>query len=228
MFICDDCKEQMTVEKAENSFSFPAFTVTGGLIGTVGALVGGPLLLVPATVVAGALVDTVARNCEMCGKDVLEDEPSYHLMEELSDEYGGLAYRPIAGSQGQTAQSPQRSYTQPFERDGFGSGRTGCQTDGSIEEFPGEFSKQQQPQVEYVFDEVDSKLVPRDTSTDGIDSMVDFMDGVGSDVSCDPILDNQISGHNDIDISGFNDVSGFEIDDLADGDSFGSTDFTLF
>ncbi len=227
MLICDNCKEHMRTKQSENTRSFPAFTVAGGLIGTVGSLVGGPLLLVPAAVVAGALADTAARNCGMCGKEISEDEPSYHLMEELGDEYGGLTYRPVAGSQGPAPQFPQRSYSKLAERDGFNPGRSEPLIEGVINESPEECSKRQ-PQAEHVFDEVEGKLVLKDIPSNGTDSAADLINGTGHDIPTDAVMDNQSPGQDIIDSLGFGDFSGFEGNDLADGDSFDSPDGTLF
>jgi len=227
MVICGNCKEQIGTGQSENTRSFPSYTVAGSLIGTIGALVGGSLLLVPAAVVAGALADTAARNCGMCGNQISEDEPSYHLMEELGDEYGGLTYKPVTGSQGPAPKFPQRSCSQATERDGFGPGRTELLIEGNIKESPEECDKQQ-PQAEYVFDELEGKLVPKDTPIDGTDSAVDSIDDISHDVSTNDTVDNLPLGQGDIDSLGFSDFSGLEENDLVDGNSFDSLDGTLF
>jgi len=94
MFVCEGCKTQL--HRAENEGTgrpFPAFSVAGGVLGSLAAVATGTILLVPAAVVLGAVADS--RRCGLCGAEVQKDEPAYHMMHELPGESGSPAYRPV-------------------------------------------------------------------------------------------------------------------------------------
>ena len=182
MYICTKCKEEIGIEQPETGRSFPAYSVIGGLIGAVGAAVTGTLLVVPATVIAGAVADMLTRSCGICGSEIPEGQDAYRLMEELGDESGGQTYRPVGRSDGTAQMTPQRS--------GLGQFQHGQQPPQEIQETsqnPSDVSQESDDQrtQEFVFDEMEGKLVPRDLATGEKGADIDLADGLGDNAEVD-------------------------------------------
>lgn len=62
--VCQDCLKEYDIQKNEGT-SFPSFTLLGGIIGGLAGLFLGPIVLVPAGLVAGATTDII--RCQICG-----------------------------------------------------------------------------------------------------------------------------------------------------------------
>lgn len=169
----------------ESGRQFPAYSVTGGVIGTVGAALTGTLLLVPATVIVGAIADTLTRRCGICGNEINEGEPSYyHLMEELDDKSGGQTYRPVGKSDRTAQMTPRQS--------GSGQFQHGSQPPQEVQETSqtnpldvSQESDDQGAQCEFVFDEMEGKLVPRDLPRSENEANIDLADDLEDNAGVD-------------------------------------------
>lgn len=193
MYICNNCKEEIGIEQPESSRSFPAYSVIGAIIGVAGAAATGILLLVPATVIAGAAADTLTRRCGICDSEIAEDEPAYHLMEELGGESGGQTYRPVGKSDGGAQMIPQQS--------GLGQFRHRSQPPQEIQETNQNLSdvsqeSDEQRTQEFVFDETEGKLVPQDLLSGENGANIDLADGLEDNPGVD-FETRQFSGLHD-------------------------------
>ena len=162
MYICNNCKEKISSgEQQDVGRAFPAFTVAGGILGTLGAALTGTILAVPAAIVAGAVADISSRRCEMCDTEIEDEEPSYHLMEELSDPVGGQSYRPVGKSAGFAQSGSQQPGSQRLQEGFQPLGRT---TETSEPTLPDPIDKpgNQLEQSEFIYDETEGKLVQKD------------------------------------------------------------------
>lgn len=182
MYICSNCKEEIGIEQPESSRSFPAYAVIGGMLGTAGAAMTGTLLFIPAALIAGAAADTLTRSCGICGSEIPEGQDAYRLMEELGDESGGQTYRPVGRSDGTAQMTPQRS--------GLGQFQHGSQPPQEIQETsqnPSDVSQESDDQriEEFVFDEMEGKLVPPDLPADENGADIDLADGFENNTGVD-------------------------------------------
>ena len=163
MFVCEGCKTRMhRAEDAGTGRPFPAFSVAGGVLGSLAAAATGAILLVPAAVVLGAVADS--RRCGLCGAEVQKDEPAYHMMHELPGESGSPAYRPV--QRPPQSATPQPDFGPPIQ----GRAPQGRSMEGPSRQFgPASlFDSPQQPkeakvQADFTFDEVRGGLVPRES-----------------------------------------------------------------
>jgi len=166
MFVCEGCKTRMhRPEDGGTGRPFPAFSVAGGVLGSLAAVATGAILLVPAAIILGAVADT--RRCGLCGAEVQKDEPAYHLMHELPGEPGSPAYRPVT-------RPPQPSVPQPDPGPpGQGRAPQGRMPEGSNPRSgPASlFDSAQRPnelrvQADFTFDEMRGALVPKEPPSD--------------------------------------------------------------
>ena len=163
MYMCSKCKNQISSEQTENGYSFPTYSVIGGLIGIFGATVTGTLLLIPATFVAGAITDSLIRRCDICSSEVPDDDPGYHLMEEFGDELSGQTYKPVGNSSSGTRQAPQQSDSQQLRQNIQPTQKVSENNHSDLLNTSEPFDNQQE-QCEFVFDEIDGKLVQQQPS----------------------------------------------------------------
>jgi hypothetical protein len=161
--ICDDCRQRVSGNDAmDGERPFPAFTVTGALLGSIGAAASGTLLIVPAAIVAGAALDA-GRRCAVCGAEIGEDDGAYHLMEEMDDGLGTRSYRaagppaPTVARSRPTKRGIGRSQpcAKPPRQPVFGDSL------GHAEEEP-----EEQHETRFVFDEIEGRLVQADPEPD--------------------------------------------------------------
>ncbi len=156
MYVCNKCKVELSTESPEGHRSFPAYTVIGGIVGTIGTALSSVLLLVPVALIAGAVVDVSIRHCSQCDKEIEEDEPAYQLMEELGNSLGGPAYRAVDRPSGRTtpnrfASNQMTRGSQPCEESLKKHAPDSLDVCGQRDE--------QLPQGKFVFDEAEGKLV---------------------------------------------------------------------
>ncbi len=137
MDVCDKCKEQMEAHEPDTSRPFPAFTVAGGILGTLGAAATGAILLVPAAVIVGVLADS--RRCGMCGTQIEDHAPGYRMMTTEDDDLVEQVYRPVV--------RPPFYEDQPLDQQFL---------DDPSEALTG------RPQPEFVYDHIDGVLAPRE------------------------------------------------------------------
>ena len=83
--ICENCMNGQEIRKYDTPF--PSFTIIGGILGSIGSLVAGPLILIPAGLIAGAATDVT--RCYLCGTE----KNVHELTEEYEDEEGNRFYR---------------------------------------------------------------------------------------------------------------------------------------
>jgi len=198
--ICSNCKEKIrATEQPENSRPFPAFTVVGGVLGAVGTVLTGTILLVPAAVVAGAVADISSQRCELCDNEIEEDQLAYHLMEEFDNTGGGQIYKPVKSSAGQRQANPQ----QPGLRQSPSSFQPPEKIQETSQTLPTkelqESDEEPQAQCEYVFDQMEGKLVQRDTSPGDDTVNINLAENLDGDIE-----------------AGFEVPQTFELDDGAD------------
>jgi len=161
--ICDDCKRHIsTDEAADGERPFPAFTVAGGLVGSLAAAATGTLLIVPAAVVAGAALD-VGRRCSACGTEIGDEDEAYYLMEEMDDGVGARSYR--------AARSPASADTGPppqqggFKRSDRFSGFPPCsEPEHAFDPF--DEKPEDEREATFVFDEVEGRLLQKESVFD--------------------------------------------------------------
>jgi len=162
MFVCEGCKTRMHRPEDEGTGRpFPAFSVAGGVLGSLAAVATGAILLVPAAVVLGAVVDT--RRCGLCGAEVQKDEPAYHLMHELPGESASPTYRPV--QRPLQSATPQPDFGPPIQ----GRAPQGRSMEGAGRQFgPASlFDSPEQPkeakvQADFTFDEARGVLVSKE------------------------------------------------------------------
>ena len=159
MHICDHCKEQVGADEPDAGRPFPAFTVSGGLLGSLGAAATGSVILVPVALVAGVLADS--RRCDLCEGPIEDGESGYRMMTSRDDDLDGQVFRPVAGSASSdhAGQGPTPTGSrQAFPRQGH------WQTDASSPfEAPPEEEQDPQPRQDFIFDHMEGKLIERDS-----------------------------------------------------------------
>jgi hypothetical protein len=215
MLLCSNCKNQIGSEQTENDKSFPAYTVIGGLVGTLGAAVTGTLLLVPATFIAGAFADSLTRRCEICDSEIEENDPGYHLMEELGDELSGRSYRPV-GKSNPEAQQPLQQGSQPAQRVHEGGHSDSLNT-------PEQFDNPQE-QCELTFDEVEGRLVRQQPSSEEKADDLSLSDGFGDEFSMGFETKRSLSLDDDISADFADPFADFKDDRPLDVNPFGLID----
>ncbi len=99
MRLCDQCRSELAHDGENVGQRLPIYTITGGSLSTLGAVITGTIVLIPIGLLAGTLADTQGHRCDRCGKELEESEDSYQLMTEHEDSCGGKVYRPVSVSE---------------------------------------------------------------------------------------------------------------------------------
>lgn len=223
MFICSNCKSQIGSEQAENGKLFPAYTVIGGLIGTVGAAVTGTLLLIPATVVAGAVADSLTQRCGICDSEIEENDPGYHLMEELGDELSGRTYRSVGKSNPVTQQPSQQSNSRQPQQGFQPTQRIHESSHSDSSNTFGQFDNQQE-QCEFVFDETEGKLVQQQQSSEQNCDDLSLSNGFNNDLNMGSETQQSFELDDGIGDDPTDPFSDFQDDSSLDVNTFGLID----
>lgn len=179
MGICEKCKERIASDEPDLDTPFPAYSVAGGIAGTAAAAVTGVLLVIPAAVLAGAVADALGRRCSLCGFETPDDEPTYHLMEALDGAPSGGVYRPVSNSAGTLGASPQLN-ADPARRPPSKNPHSPPTEQMPFPDLPCPIEDERQSPTDFVFDEVEGKLVPREQPLGGLPDV-----SVDSDISHD-------------------------------------------
>jgi hypothetical protein len=164
MQLCESCKAQLVTPESKTSLPFPSFTVAGGIMGSAVAALSGALIVLPATLLAGAAFD--AGRCDRCGEEMDESDPTYTLMDVDEDEGGEAVFTPLRQSRQQDnkkeqfgeERSPHNPLSAPRREDAW-----------EIPPVPDSDNIEQQDQPEparirYRYDVGAEKLVPMDTA----------------------------------------------------------------
>lgn len=224
MLICDKCKEKViAAEQSENNRPFPAFTVVGGILGTFGAVLTGTILAVPAAIVAGAVADASTQRCDICDGEIEEDQSAYNLMEESGNGTGMPTYKSVGGSAGQPQANTQQPYVSPSPR--------GSQSSREMQEisqtFPSDIYEEpsdQQEECEYVFDELEGKLVQQNLTPYEDTVNINLADGFSGDVDVGFEAPEGFGVDDSPASEGFNNFSDFQDGVSIDIDPFEPTD----
>jgi hypothetical protein len=160
MYVCEQCKSQIGEQKPQTGRSFPIFSVVGGVIGAFCTAITGMLVLVPASVIVGAVGDTL-RRCSVCNREIKEHEPCYQAMESFDNDLHGQTFRPVSKPLPQSSdmqQAYQPSFQPAFRPlQPLNQIRQGHQFDSQPKEF------ERSSPIEFVFDRIEGKLVSLDS-----------------------------------------------------------------
>ncbi len=211
MFVCDGCRQQIGSNQPEGGRPFPAYTFLGGLLSAAGAVATGIWILVPAGIVVGALTDSSKRRCEICNSEVGQDEPAFHLMEELGDDLAGRSYRPVGKpTNTEPAHQQQPSETRPLQAPHPGST---TQQVGTQPQRIDQGEDHASEPVDPTFQEKQGLLVRTDMVADGGQEELglsgDFANDPDPDLGTRPTsgLDSSIAGPTGDGFVGFDDLA---------------------
>ena len=77
-YLCDYCMNNNEVQEVSDS-NYPKYTILGSILGAAAGLFMGQLVLIPVSIISGALIDKI--KCDLCGSN----ENVFEVMEQTND-----------------------------------------------------------------------------------------------------------------------------------------------
>jgi len=180
MHICEQCKGKIVDVNSKSQFTFPSFTVAGGIFGVLGATLSGALLLIPAGLIAGVLADH--SKCDYCNNEIDDTDPGYHLMEANDTEMGQTVATPLNKSR-EKRNTTEKSkdnfesleYSNENDKDSYMQNSMFPDSDGDFEhEDPLDLQQ-------YLYDDISEQFIPINSTSQESNFDMNYDLSIGSE-----------------------------------------------